>query len=434
MYQEDRIEYLKRAIKRTYKRYIGERTDEKATLLDVAKFFNIPIDESRLEDYVVKKIDYKVPSIEIMDENNNISYIANYTGDSNLLNFSGPTQFNSIVSISPTRKEEKLYYIGSETPIITKMTFSDGEYELVFERQMSNSVGLFINNGVKMTVKYLQNVIYDGKNVKQPLFNRVYKKNYRNGEFDGSFEQEYTYGSPHIIKYDNTQDKYAYLKNNNVIYGINEFEKNGACTYLRGVCFENTNIDPSHYLPFNMYVQDYPMLNKNDINSAMIFRCITEDDVHHSLQIYKSNDNISIMYHSKKYFYEEEYRVEIIANEEYNLTTLSDGTISIEEIQNILTSLQEKFEDNIFIDIISTELNTFSQRIDNRKRLVEEDFDPLSPKLLINKSFEEIDALVSANKTMYFKLISEQFDMATNIDKFLGKGQTKILKPNNQKK
>ena len=144
MYREDRIEYLKRAIKRTYKRYIGERTDEKATLLDVAKFFNIPIDETRLKDYVVKEIDYKVPSIEIMDENNNISYIANYTGDLDLLNFSGPTQFNSIVSISPTRKEERLYYIGSETPIITKMTFSDGEYELVFERQMSNSVGLFI--------------------------------------------------------------------------------------------------------------------------------------------------------------------------------------------------------------------------------------------------------------------------------------------------
>ncbi len=54
MYQ-DRIEYLKRAIKRTYKRYTGERTNEKTTLLDVAKFFNIPIDKSRMEDYVDKK-------------------------------------------------------------------------------------------------------------------------------------------------------------------------------------------------------------------------------------------------------------------------------------------------------------------------------------------------------------------------------------------
>ncbi len=33
----DKIEYLKRAVKRTYKRYIGERTDGKATLIDVLK-------------------------------------------------------------------------------------------------------------------------------------------------------------------------------------------------------------------------------------------------------------------------------------------------------------------------------------------------------------------------------------------------------------
>ena len=39
----DRIEYLKRAIKRTYKRYTGERQDGSASIKDVADFFNIPI-------------------------------------------------------------------------------------------------------------------------------------------------------------------------------------------------------------------------------------------------------------------------------------------------------------------------------------------------------------------------------------------------------
>ena len=47
----DKEEYLKRVIKRTYKRYIGERTDGKATIVDVLKFFNISIDTTRLEDY-----------------------------------------------------------------------------------------------------------------------------------------------------------------------------------------------------------------------------------------------------------------------------------------------------------------------------------------------------------------------------------------------
>ena len=138
------IEKLKSAIKITYKRYTGERTDGKATLKDVAKFFNIPVDRKRTEDYIISKIDYDTPSIEIKDQKNNISYAATYTGRAELLDFYGPTQFNSVISTSPIRTEENLYYIGNDTPIITKMTFTDGEYELVFEREMPNSVGFVI--------------------------------------------------------------------------------------------------------------------------------------------------------------------------------------------------------------------------------------------------------------------------------------------------
>ena len=254
MYQ-DRIEYLRRAIKRTYKRYTGERTDGKATVLDVAKFFNIPVDETRMGDYVINNINYSTPSIEVTDEKNAISYTATYTGNADLLNFSGAMQFNKAVSVSPLRKEETLYYIGSETPIITKMTFTDGEYDLVFEREMANSVGMFVNDGVRMIVRYLQNVVYDGRNVKQPLFNRIYKNSYRNGVYDGAFEQTYTYGPHRFIKWDDTQDKYSYIKNNNVIYGINELEQKGCCNYLRGICFESTNIPTSDYFPLNMYAK-----------------------------------------------------------------------------------------------------------------------------------------------------------------------------------
>lgn len=421
MYQ-DRIEYLKKAIKRTYKRYTGERTDGKATLLDVTNFFNIPIDETRLEDYVVKKIDYNTPSIEIIDKNNNISYTATYTGNADLLNFSGATKFNSVVLTSPVGKVETLYYIEDKSPIITKMTFTDGDYELIFEREMANSVGIFVNNGVRMAVRYLQNVVYDGSNVKQPLFNKIYKNSYRNGEFDGAFEQVYTYGPHRFIKWNDSQDKYYYIKNNNVIYGINELEQKGVCNSLRCICFENTKVNANDYFPINMYAKDYPLLSENNINSAMIFRVVTEDDIHHSLQIYKSNGATSIMYHSEKHFYEGKYHVETIANEEYGLSNLSDGTILSEEIQNVLISLQAKLGNNIFVNIISNELNAFGAKIDIRKGLIQEELDLLSPKLLINKSFEDIYTLVSANKNDYFRLISEQFETAVNINETLEKG------------
>lgn len=430
MYQ-NRIEYLKRAIKRTYKRYTGERTDGKATLLDVAKFFNIPVDESRTEDYVVSKIDYNVPSIEIKDEKNNIFYTATYTGNADLLNFSGATQFNSVISISPIRKEESLYYIESETPIITKMTFTDGEYDLVFEREMANSIGIFVNDGVRMAVRYLQNVVSDRRKVKQPLFNRIYKNSYKNEEFDGAFEQTYTYGLNHFIKWDDTQDKYAHIRNNNVIYGINELEQKDFCNYLRGVCFESTNIPVSDYFPLNMYAKDYPLLSEDNIKSAMIFKFGTENSIHHSLQVYKGKDEINIMYHSKKHHYEGNYYEETVSNEEYSLPNLSDGTISSEEIQNVLASLQARLGNTVVLDIISNELNTFGTKIDIRKGIVQEVLDPVSPKLFIDKSFDEICALVSANKDDYFRLIREQFEIAANINRTPEKGKSKVLKASN---
>lgn len=41
-------DYLKRDIKRTHKRYIGQRTDAEATIYDLAERFNIPVDKERL--------------------------------------------------------------------------------------------------------------------------------------------------------------------------------------------------------------------------------------------------------------------------------------------------------------------------------------------------------------------------------------------------
>ena len=435
MYQ-DKIEYLKRVIKKTYERYTGESTDKKATLLDVAKFFNIPIEESRIEDYVIKNFDEVTPSIEIVDKRNAITYTATYTGDAELLNFSGPMQFNYVISTSPIRKEEVLYYIGSETPIITKMTFTDGEYELVFEREMPNSVGdIFINDGVKMAVRYLQNLVYDGIEVKQSLLNRICENSYRNEKVDDTFEQTYTYGRPRFVKWDGSQDKYIYWKDNNVIYGINELTQEGFCNYLHGICFESTNVSIRDYFPLNLREKDYPLLKDEHIHSAMIFRFGHGDGIHNSFQAYKDKETIRVMYHSKKRHYgKNAYHEEIIDDEEYHLPILSEGTITSQEIKMISSSLQVRLGNKINLDILLNELNTFGTKIDIRKGLAHEELDPLSPKHFIELSFDEICTLISADKEEYFQLISKQFIDAIHINVTLEKEKSKVLKPNNTQK
>ena len=435
------IEKLKSAIKITYKRYTGERTDGKVTLKDVAKFFNIPVDRKRTEDYIISKIDYDTPSIEIKDQKNNISYAATYTGRAELLDFYGPTQFNSVISTSPIRTEENLYYIGNDTPIITKMTFTDGEYELVFEREMPNSVGFVIQDGIEMSIKYLQNITHNDKVVKKQLFRKIYKiyENKSNNEnFNSSFERFYTFGTQHRIKWGNSQDKYIYLTKTGVVYGINESEQKEIYNYLRGICFENTDI-PSikSYFPLNLDSKDYPLLNDSNIKSAMILKMRTKDSVNHSLKIYKS-DVISVMYLSNKLEkFNEDYHYKTIAQEEYGLPNLSDGTITSEEIQHILSSLQKRLGNSIVFNVIKNELNTFGTKIDVidiRKEAVQEEPDPISPKLFIDKPFDEICSLVSEKKDDYFKLIKEQFETAAGINKTKEKAPTKVLKSNNPKK
>ena len=81
----------------------------KEELLKNANFFNIPVDKERLEDYIVKK---STSSLEIIDTKNNVSYHSTYITDLDSVNCC-LAQLNCVTSISPSRKEERIYYIGS---------------------------------------------------------------------------------------------------------------------------------------------------------------------------------------------------------------------------------------------------------------------------------------------------------------------------------
>ncbi len=434
MYQGEN-EYFKRAIKRAYKRYTGERDDKTATIADVAKFFNIPVDKGRLNDYVIKEIAYDDPSISIIDTKNNISYHANYTYDADLLNYSGGVvKFNSLVATSPLGKEESLYYIGNERPIIIKMTFTRGDEEIVFERENAHAIGLFVNNGVKFAIRYSQNMeCGNRRKVKQKLLTKIYKNNYNNaGVLEGCFEQIYTYGLPnYIIKGDNI-DKYAYIRKDNVIYGINALEKKGQCGQFDGICLEDTRVDVDKYMPLQMRVDErksktYPFLYDPKVKSALIFRGFTSDEVDHSLQVYKDQEKVRLKYLASRRIYDSGFNREIIVDEELALPNITDGKITYEEVQGLLVLLQESpyVSNNEFINISTTELNMFGTMVKDRCGLIKEDIDPLAPSLFINKSFDEIRILIETNKNSYFDLLDKQFKDITNSKK----DKTKVLKP-----
>jgi len=434
MYQ-DRIEYLKRTIKRTYKQYTGERTDGKATLTEVAKFFNIPIDETRLEDYVIRNIDFKELSIEIYDSKTITSYTANYTCNADLLNtYGGGIRFNRLKLDNPLAKVDSIYYIGGNTPLKSQMTFTCGEYELVFETENPHGE-FFSNNDVKSTVRYSKSVDYEDRKVQATLLTRVFKRHFKEETISNIFEHLFTYDLGHYIQRDDMQDKYTYSFADNVIYGVQEHDERQSKKHIRGICFQSTNVKTSNYLPYNIRESDYPMLKDNNLSSAIIFKGSTGSTEDHrdreNLEIYKNNNGIHIKYHVNRHFRELGVDHKPILEQVISLPLQAIGKLTLEELQSIAELLKLRFASDEFIALILQELQVFDEKIRINEGLVQEVFDVLSPKLLIDKSFAEIYEEVTPNLDTYFNLAEKQFRNATNIDKPEEKGQVKVLKSNN---
>ncbi len=437
----DKEEYLKRAIKRTYKRYIGERTDEKATIVDVLKFFNISVDTTRLEDYDIESIDYNMPSIKVVDKKENTTVTSQYTENARLLNYSGSTKFINVIITNPNYRIESLYYTNSTIPIISQLTFIKDDYELIFEKERENYFGFGINADTRFVIRYMKNIKEGRKTGKQPLLTKIYQIKDSN-----TFEQDYTYGLQHLIKYNDRQDKYCYNEFGNVIYGINDIEIKDKLHRFNGICFAKINKEFHIYLPYNINEKDFTKyFNKNVCKSAIMFTGSTDEGIHHFLTISKnknfnsdnalSDDNIHLKYEAIKWksITKEDGTPDqekvIIATKELQVAKVNDDNILSLEIQNILEQLTAKENediDNIFIQTVINELRNFINKLEVQKGLKEEEIDELSPKEFINKTFEEIYTLVSKDKDKFFDLISNQFHEATNIK--LEQGYTKVLK------
>lgn len=429
---QDRLEYLKRKIKRTYKQYKGERDDGEATLIDVANFFNIPIDETRIEDYTIKNISFKEPCIEIYDAKTKTSYIANYTYNADLLNtYGGRTRFNRLRIHNPLATVDSIYYIGENTPLKSKISFTSGDYILAFT--LENPHGEFYSNdGKRFSVSYSKNVDYEGKKVEGTLLTRVFKKNYKEGVINRTFEHLFTYSLGHYIQKNDSQNKFTYSRADNIIYGIQEHDERKSKKHMRGICFQNTNVATGEYLPYSIREDDYPLLKDMNISAAMVFNGSTGSTEEYwdrdNIEIYKNKDDIQIKYHVCRHFREEGAEPKTILDQVINLPIKSSGKLTLEELQSIIELLKTQYASDEFIELVLRELQVFEEKIRVNEGLAKEELDILSPKLLIDKSFAEIYEEVNLNAETYFDLAKQQFESATNIDGQGEKGKVKVLK------
>lgn len=398
----ENIEKLKTKIKLSY---------EKGNLKELAECFNIPVDESRLDDYSI--VDFNYVSLQVFDKKNNVVYSACINRCPNWYNSNNNgIPFNHVIITNSEFKEEYLYSVGCDTPFISRMTFLNGDYSLVFKREKDNT-------GTSMTVQYLKSVDFDGRRVEQELLTKIYGKHLDSEEqFDYDFEQEFTYapGVHRYVEYKDTSDKYLYnIRNKNIIYGINEYER-GNCFYLYGLCAENDDIDFSRFLPLNMKLDEFPSL-KEKPKIACVFKCGI-DGIHHKLEIFERNGQIILRHYSNRFNEKCEGNLEIVDNQEFVLKQFYPDLLSGEMlfINDAFGDVYKKIDSN-FAEVISNELLSFASLFKLRemplaKYLYKE---PISPRLLIDKPFEEIAEDVIANSGVYFEKAEEIFRSLANI-------------------
>lgn len=423
---KEQFEYLKRKIKRTYKGFIGERDDVKSTIVDVAKLFNINLDESRLEDYNISEINFDIPMIKIYDNKNAEVFISEYTADAELLSYHsfGIPKFINVRKISSDSSTEKLFAIGRTESLIEQAKISNGEYDLIFEKENTHNVGIFPNESIKQVIRYATNVESDDKKVQQILLNKIfsYKLVYNDSKIDHSFEQKYTYGQQNYIKKDDEQDKYTYNYDNGVIYGIQKLKFKDSAEYIKGICFENFGwCNVNSHLPSHITIEEFPELEDEKYISGIVFIGRTNENINHGLKIFKSKDNIWLRYVAKERTRTTDskgfnhYGENILSDKERNYPIMEKGTLSNVEIRNIISVLECEFADDKFIKLIIKELQTFGDKIDIRKGFVEEQPEPLDPKLFIYMPLDDVVKFISADKDNYFKLIHDEVEDSIHI-------------------
>ena len=73
---------------------------------------------------------------------------------------------------------------------------------------------------------------------------------------------------------ENKEDKYWFKKDNNYVYGINNYEKNNFSAKCYGVFIERIDDELYYYMPIEMHYDDMDFLNNEQTKSVIAFDAI----------------------------------------------------------------------------------------------------------------------------------------------------------------
>lgn len=381
-----------------------------ASIAKLISLFNITgINEHA--NIAVLSIDLTIPRIVLIDQDTKVTYTAELTKTSKLIDYSYSTyQFISVTEQHHDKTIEYLYDLNNN-PIVEKVGYPNGKYELSLTKEYQQTDST--HNYKKAVVRYSEAINYNGNKLMQPLLTKVTKDNYNDNIFDYRVESTFTYGDPSLVYKLNPEDNYSYQIGNSIIYGTNESDEKGLVHYFSGVCFENFRKVNHRYMPYNIESKSFPSINDDSIKSGIIFKGGTGNAFHHVIEIYKSDDLLTIKYNVSQAVVQDEsdiYRRREVISREINLPVQNSGMISSSSIRYLASYLVKQFSDDIFIKKVAEKLEEFAFKIDIKNNEVTEIMNSLDSQMIIDMSIAEIIDLVEGNDINYFEAMEKELE------------------------
>lgn len=448
MGKRNELKQIVREIKRTYKEYIEKRNDEITSFVKLLSLFDIPLDEARLADYRIESISFEKPTIVVIDEGTNNIYNAEYRYHEDTTNLLNYTKNYIRVTINNTFFKiisfYRLPFVGhEERHIQTSIILINDEFELCFTKEGIIETGYTKDHLLPgFIIKYAKNLENELEELKhQILLTKVYKE--YDKTFNGrAYNMIYNY-SGNMIEIDgDEQVTHDIFSPCDILYFINKMrikDENGQVkNSLVGFCFDNLMDYSFKNIPFTSCLDELNVRDKQELfdtntKAAVYLKGGVPRERWCEFKIFKKNHQIEVSYCVKVKKQDSEksstdncwnifdYGV-LFDNKQtvcadflkLPVLTANEG-FSIEEIDNIIETLNSRYEEDEFIRLVTIQLLAFRHKICINSGLENEN-DLLAPKKFAQMSIPDIVKDVIENKETYFALAEKQFQESANID------------------
>jgi len=449
-----KIHFLESHIFKNYERYKskleyinddGKSENRLVNISDIASYFEINLNQSRLDDYKVEDININALTIAIRDTKENIVYKACISYDSNiekiedafaLYDISRP--YNSIINttvVTDNYIKEKSYYVGSKEPIMERVTFikQKDSYKDMIVVTRTNSKPIddtyYGHACYRNSTQIEYKKAFDCDTSKEViLYKRKYEDIiYKNGSVS-SLEEIATNAGININSFDK---KYFIAYNDSVSYSVSKLNTPDKGNDFCGWCLEQGGMELdrpyiifNHYNPHTWEQIPYSTCDAKDIDASIVFLMhdeynkVTNKMKEYVLSISKTKDNINIRYiHMPVELYRYRFLHE---NSNLEIRDLSipvekEGIITINELNNICDKLK-KIDKNVFITRCIYEIQEFINIINLRDGKSKKISD-IDCSMLSHLRIDDIANKISGEVNNYFDLALEEKNKILKLTK-----------------